>query len=115
AIRAFRQYPDGPRVGNSDSPNGAAARGRGGRMRRRAFIAMVGATGAVWPALVRAAPSVTVGFMSSRSPDESAGVIAAFREGLRQMGFVDGQNVALAFRWAEGRYDLLPALAADLA
>jgi putative ABC transport system substrate-binding protein len=76
---------------------------------------MVGATGAAWPALVRAAPSVTVGFMSSRSPDESAGVIAAFREGLRQMGFVDGQNVALAFRWAEGRYDLLPALAADLA
>ena len=84
-------------------------------MRRRTFITMAGAAGAAWPALVRAAPSLTVAFMSSRAPDESAGVVAAFRDGLRQMGFVDGQNVELAFRWAEGRYELLPALAADLA
>lgn len=84
-------------------------------MRRRAFIAMAGAAGAAWPALVRAAPSFTVGFMSSRSPDESAGVVAAFRDGLRQMGFIDGQQVAISFKWAEGRYDQLPAMAADLA
>jgi putative ABC transport system substrate-binding protein len=55
-----------------------------------------------------------IGFLSSRSPGESANVLAAFREGLRETGFVEGQNVAIAFRWAEGRYDRLPALAAEL-
>jgi putative ABC transport system substrate-binding protein len=56
----------------------------------------------------------TIGFLSSRSPGESAGVVAAFRQGLRQCGFVEGQNLAIAFRWAEGRYDRLPALADEL-
>jgi putative ABC transport system substrate-binding protein len=55
-----------------------------------------------------------IGFLSSRSPGESANVLAAFREGLRETGFVEGQNVAIAFRWAEGRYNQLPALAAEL-
>jgi putative ABC transport system substrate-binding protein len=55
-----------------------------------------------------------VGFLSSRSPRESAGVVAAFRQGLREAGFIEGQNLALEFRWAEGRYDRLSALAADL-
>jgi putative ABC transport system substrate-binding protein len=55
-----------------------------------------------------------VGFLSSRSPGESAEVAAAFRKGLRQMGFVEGQNVIIAFRWAEGRYERLAALASDL-
>jgi putative ABC transport system substrate-binding protein len=78
-------------------------------------MAMAGAAGAAWPALVRAQhPAFTVGFLSSRAPAESAGVVAAFREGLRQTGFVEGRNIAIVFRWAEGRYDLLPALAADL-
>jgi hypothetical protein len=55
-----------------------------------------------------------VGFLSSRSPGESAGVVAAFRQGLRETGFVEGRNLAIAFRWADGRYDSLPALAAEL-
>jgi putative ABC transport system substrate-binding protein len=55
-----------------------------------------------------------IGFLSSRSPGESAGVVAAFREGLREIGFIEGQNLTIAFRWAEGRYDRLPALAAEL-
>ena len=55
-----------------------------------------------------------IGFLSSRSPGESTGVVAAFRQGLREAGFVEGQNVVIAFRWAEGRYDRLPALAAEL-
>jgi putative tryptophan/tyrosine transport system substrate-binding protein len=55
-----------------------------------------------------------IGFLSSRSPGESAGVIAAFRRGLGEAGFVEGQNVVIAFRWAEGRYDRLDALAAEL-
>jgi putative tryptophan/tyrosine transport system substrate-binding protein len=55
-----------------------------------------------------------IGFLSSRSPAESAGVVAAFQQGLREAGFIEGQNLAIAFRWAEGRYDRLPALAAEL-
>jgi putative ABC transport system substrate-binding protein len=55
-----------------------------------------------------------IGFLSSRSPGESAGVVAAFRQGLREIGFIEGRNLAIAFRWAEGRYDRLPALAAEL-
>jgi putative ABC transport system substrate-binding protein len=55
-----------------------------------------------------------IGFLSSRSPGESAGVVDAFRQGLRESGFVEGQNLTIAFRWAEGRYDRLPVLAAEL-
>jgi putative ABC transport system substrate-binding protein len=55
-----------------------------------------------------------IGFLSSRSPGESAGVVAGFRQGLREAGFVEGQNAIVAFRWAEGHYDRLPALAAEL-
>jgi ABC-type uncharacterized transport system substrate-binding protein len=55
-----------------------------------------------------------IGFLSSRSPGESAGVVAAFRRGLGEAGLVEGRDLIIAFRWAEGRYDQLPALAADL-
>jgi putative ABC transport system substrate-binding protein len=55
-----------------------------------------------------------IGFLSSRAPGDSGGVLAAFYQGLREAGFVEGQNVQIAFRWAEGHYDRLPALAADL-
>src|SRR5262249_2702567 len=55
-----------------------------------------------------------IGFLSGPSPNESHSVVKAFREGLREGGFVEGENLFIAFRWAEGRYDRLPALAAEL-
>jgi putative ABC transport system substrate-binding protein len=69
-----------------------------------------------WPIKVRAQqPAMPViGFLSSRSPAESTYVLAAFREGLREAGFVEGQNIAIAFRWADGDYGRLPALASEL-
>src|SRR6516165_3726561 len=83
-------------------------------MRRRAFIALF-AGALASPLIVRAQQGApTIGFLSSRAPSESAGVVAAFRDGLREEGFVEGQNLSIAFRWAEGRYDRLPALAAEL-
>jgi putative tryptophan/tyrosine transport system substrate-binding protein len=87
-----------------------------GYMRRRDFIKVIGGATATWSLAVRAQqPAMpVVGFLSSRSAGESAGVVAAFYQGLREAGFIEGQNLAIEFRWAEGRYDRLPALAADL-
>jgi ABC-type uncharacterized transport system substrate-binding protein len=84
-------------------------------MKRRTFIMLLGGV-AAWPIAARAQqPAMpVVGFLSSRSPAESTAVIAAFRQALHETGFVEGQNLAIAFRWAEGRYERLPALAAEL-
>jgi putative tryptophan/tyrosine transport system substrate-binding protein len=85
------------------------------QLKRREVIALLGAATA-WPLTAQAQqPSVPViGFLSSRSPSESEGVVTAFRRGLRETGFIEGRNLAIAFRWAEGRYDRLPALATEL-
>jgi putative tryptophan/tyrosine transport system substrate-binding protein len=84
-------------------------------MRRRDFVkAIVGST-AAWPLAARAQQSVLpeIGFMSARSPEDSAYVLASFHNGLKEGGFVDGRNVKIEYRWARGDYDRLPAFAAD--
>src|SRR3954469_21368366 len=90
----------------------------GGSVRRREFIrTFVGvATATALPVELRAQqPAVPViGFLSSRSPAESEAVVSAFRQGLAEAGYIVGQNVAIEYRWAEGHYDRLPALAAEL-
>ena len=85
-------------------------------MRRREFIGLIGSATAAWPfvAHTQQAGTPTMGFMSSRSPEDSVHLLAAFRQGLGETGFIEGQNIAIEFRWAQGQYERLSALAADL-
>jgi putative tryptophan/tyrosine transport system substrate-binding protein len=82
-------------------------------MRRREFIAGLGSA-AAWPLVAQAQQIPVVGFFSSRSPEDSAHLVAAFRRGLADQGFVEGQNVKIEYLWARGQWDRLPAMAADL-
>jgi putative ABC transport system substrate-binding protein len=84
-------------------------------MRRRELITLVGGAAAAWPRVVRAQPAMPViGFLAGPSAGASKSTLSGFRQGLRQAGYVEGQNVHIAFRWAEGRYDRIPELAAEL-
>src|SRR5258708_31128049 len=90
-------------------------------MRRREFITRLGGTASAvswtfaWPVVAHAQSAMPViGFLNVASPEGYKLYVAAFRDGLKESGFVEGRNVAIEYRWAEGHYDRLPDMAADL-
>jgi hypothetical protein len=84
-------------------------------MRRREFVILLGGSAAAWwPLAARAQQQPVIGYLSARTPGDSVEVLAEFRRGLAETGFVEGQNLAIEYRWLVGRYNLLPEMIGDL-
>ena len=84
-------------------------------MRRRDFIKVIAGSATAWPVTARAQqPMPVIGYLGTTTADDFTSRLAAFREGLKQTGYIEGQNVVIEYRWPEGHYDRLPMLAADL-
>ena len=85
-------------------------------MRRREFIAVIAGAAVTWPRMACAQQTMPViGFLNAASPEGYTPYVAAFRDGLKESGYIEGQNVVIEFRWADGHYERLPDMAADLA
>jgi ABC-type uncharacterized transport system substrate-binding protein len=84
--------------------------------KRRAFMTLLGGAAAAWPLAARAQQTSipTIGFLQGASREGYEPMVLAFQHGLKDAGYIDGQNVAIEFHWAENQYDRLPAMAADL-